>query len=139
MTQSRVYFIQSGRGGPIKVGVAADPRARLGQLQVGNPKRLRLLGSIPGDASIESAIHRELDGDRVGGEWFKATARVRSAVKRRLSDAARTRYLAERVAAEAAPPNPPGQLPGPVPTKADVDRARKRWALWDAQRSGGAA
>ncbi|MEN1681078.1 MAG: GIY-YIG nuclease family protein [Planctomycetota bacterium] len=63
------YFIQQGRGGPIKIGVASDPLSRLAALQTGNPEQLFLLGSIKGDC--EGHLHRKFAKHRLVGEWFK--------------------------------------------------------------------
>lgn len=71
---SRVYFIQSGTDGPIKIGKANDPEARLAELQVGSPSALRLIGSIPGGIAEERALHARFSADRVRGEWFSPSA-----------------------------------------------------------------
>jgi len=71
-----VYFIQSGERGPIKIGAAANPFARLRELQTGNPYQLRLL--LAEDAgchawALERALHRRFASSRLGGEWFAIT------------------------------------------------------------------
>jgi hypothetical protein len=67
-----IYFIQSGRSEFVKIGYCkGEPRARLGQLQVGNPEELRLLAVIDGDLAFEAYIHQQLSHLRVRGEWFK--------------------------------------------------------------------
>lgn len=65
-----VYFIQEGENGPIKVGHAANPLHRLASLQTGNPRELRLVGSIPGGAKDEKRIHEWLSPWWIRGEWF---------------------------------------------------------------------
>lgn len=74
--QQRVYFIQSGDCGPIKIGIAEDAKTRMRQMQTGCPDPLRLLGTLPGGAGREAALHRHLSAHRVRGEWFSPTAEV---------------------------------------------------------------
>jgi len=66
-----VYFIQAGEGGPIKIGWAVDPRARLNELQVGCPEPLRLLMTLAGDGGLEAQLHRRFARIRPRGEWFR--------------------------------------------------------------------
>lgn len=77
-----VYFIQAGDNGPIKIGIARNPRKRLRQLQTANPERLRLLGTIDGDLEVERRIHSELEDWRLAGEWFRADEEVKVATRR---------------------------------------------------------
>lgn len=72
--RQRVYFAQSGEDdGPVKIGVARDPVARLRELQVGNHEFLRLLGYTEEcDAfKIEQRLHRQLHASCIRGEWFR--------------------------------------------------------------------
>lgn len=71
-----VYFIRSGRGGPIKIGVSRDPARRLAQLQCGSVTKLTLLGVVPGGFADEAAIHRRLHAYRIHGEHFEAAPEV---------------------------------------------------------------
>lgn len=67
---SFVYFVQQGSDGPVKIGLGADPEARLIELQVGNPDPLYLRVTIPGDVALEGALHRRFGEWHVRGEWF---------------------------------------------------------------------
>ena len=69
----RVYFIAVGKNA-IKIGVAKNVEARLVNLQIGNPKKLRLIGSIRGDEKTEKMFHVAFSKYHVRGEWFKAAA-----------------------------------------------------------------
>lgn len=69
-----VYFIRAGNY--IKIGYADDPRKRLKELQTGNPNKLELLGSIPGDVSREKEVHHIFSDFRVNGEWFELTTDI---------------------------------------------------------------
>lgn len=69
-----VYFIQRGEGGPIKIGAASNPAARLSTLQTGSPEPLRLLAATPGSLDDEAALHERFASARLSGEWFEPTA-----------------------------------------------------------------
>jgi len=66
-----VYFIQGQCGGAIKIGYSLTPSSRLKTLQTGYPDTLKMLLVIPGDESIEHALHRQFEGARLKGEWFR--------------------------------------------------------------------
>jgi hypothetical protein len=69
---SFIYVI-SGDRGLIKIGVSANPTARLAQLQTSTPSRLSLIyvGALRCSGyAIEAEAHRTLAGYRQNGEWF---------------------------------------------------------------------
>lgn len=69
----RVYFVQAGEGGPIKIGwTGGSPSARMAALQTGNPELLQLLASAPGAVEDEKALHARFAAARMSGEWFRA-------------------------------------------------------------------
>lgn len=72
-----VYFIQSGKRGPIKIGTTRDVLRRLRLFQTGSAQPLTLIGAIPGGRKLERQIHQHLATDRLDGEWFKPTPDVR--------------------------------------------------------------
>lgn len=76
----KTYFIQAVSGGPIKIGKAFLPKARLKDLQIGNPEELQLVGVLGEDR--EEALHRQFREERIRGEWFEATERLRNYIKR---------------------------------------------------------
>jgi hypothetical protein len=66
---SFIYFVV---GGPfVKIGFSTSVRFRITSLQVGNPYRLSLLNSIPGDVDLERELHRRFSSYRAQGEWFR--------------------------------------------------------------------
>jgi hypothetical protein len=65
-----VYFIQAIDGGPIKIGTAKDPSARLLSLQTGSHHTLVIRKVIPGGAGREAELHSRFRDQRVRGEWF---------------------------------------------------------------------
>src|ERR1051325_9826576 len=75
-----IYFIQSGEGGPIKIGISDDPDLRLRRLQTASCEQLKLLGVVPGDEAMERAYHARLAAHRIRGEWFTATDEVLSCI-----------------------------------------------------------
>ena len=72
-----VYFISDGEY--TKIGIAKNMNKRLSSLQVGNPKKLRIVSFVPCDTEnsarkIEKHLHERLGACRVEGEWFKLPA-----------------------------------------------------------------
>lgn len=78
-----VYIIahaEDGRplAGPVKVGIAGSPWARLYELQAGNPRRLFVaaeysLSSRVEALRVERAVHEILRAARLQGEWFSSS------------------------------------------------------------------
>jgi hypothetical protein len=74
-----IYFAEMGDW--IKIGyTAGKPARRIAQLQTGQPQRIKLLGTIPGDMDAESSLHQEFRDYRVGGEWFEKSERLKLVV-----------------------------------------------------------
>jgi hypothetical protein len=69
-TSHNVYFIEAISTGLVKIGWTSDLEQRLYALRKGSPVELRLVKCIPGDRSLESALHRRFRAHRVRGEWF---------------------------------------------------------------------
>jgi hypothetical protein len=67
----RVYFIQAGSSGPVKIGTSPNPNKRKTELQPGNPELLVLIADVAGDIRLEHAAHRKLKHLRMHGEWFR--------------------------------------------------------------------
>ena len=66
----RVYFVEAGDSGKVKIGTSMHIRKRIHELQGGSHEPLRLLLSIEGGHSIESEIHKLYKAERIGREWF---------------------------------------------------------------------
>lgn len=75
-SDEQVYIIQMAEARHIKVGIARQPRHRLGTLQVGNPETLSIIAVVPGDRRTEKMIHAYLGLDRLQGEWFRWSERT---------------------------------------------------------------
>jgi len=67
---TEIYFVQAEEGGPIKIGLAADPIKRLKSLQSSSPQRLMLLGVLTGTKTVERNLHQRFSAFRLHGEWF---------------------------------------------------------------------
>lgn len=91
-----IYFITDGCS--VKIGYTKDknPEKRLKQLQTGNAKPLALLGFIPGDITIEKAIHSDLDAYREQGEWFTLCPDVSDYVRKKIQTKAKVAVLPRR-------------------------------------------
>jgi Meiotically up-regulated gene 113 len=74
-----VYVMGSPRG-PVKIGIARNPRRRHQAIQTGSAKPVRLLYSreIPAALapSVEGHAHWRVREHRLSGEWFDITYRV---------------------------------------------------------------
>jgi hypothetical protein len=69
-----VYFIQSERGGPVKIGHARCMKHRLAGLQTAHPYPLvirRVL--LNAGCEVERRLHRRFAHCRLIGEWFELT------------------------------------------------------------------
>ena len=65
-----IYFIKNTGTSHIKVGYAANPKARLNGMQTANSYELVLLGMMEGSVKDEWNLHSMLDKHRVRGEWY---------------------------------------------------------------------
>jgi hypothetical protein len=64
-----IYFIKAKN--TVKIGYSANPEKRIKELQTGNPEKLELLLTIPGNRETEAAFHTYFDRARLEGEWFR--------------------------------------------------------------------
>ncbi len=66
-----VYLIRQGDTTLVKIGCSGNVRARIQNLQIGNPSKLSIvLVAEEAGQSIETDLHRLLSGLRRRGEWF---------------------------------------------------------------------
>lgn len=88
MSEQCIYVIRS-EGGPLKIGVAKNPKGRLASLQTASASKLHLsfVTDLTEDATaIESAAHHILRLKRLNGEWFAASV---DEARQAISDAVR--------------------------------------------------
>ena len=72
-----VYFVRSGRNGPIKIGVAKNVENRMDTLQTGNPTELILIAKVKCKSkahaySLETQLHKIYSRKRIRREWFSS-------------------------------------------------------------------
>lgn len=67
-----IYFIREADG-PVKIGVAKNPRERIATLQCGNPRPLEIVGVWRGYHFEERQLHERFEHLRLAGEWFEPT------------------------------------------------------------------
>jgi hypothetical protein len=76
-----VYFI-GAPSGPVKIGIAVNPKLRLNGLQTGHHEKLELLATCHGGAEQERAYHERFWECRLKGEWFERTAEIEAEIAR---------------------------------------------------------
>lgn len=72
----KIYFIQCGINGPIKIGYSKNIKHRLSNLQHSNPIRLTLLTTINGDKIKELELHNKFKKFHIIGEWFQPSDEI---------------------------------------------------------------
>lgn len=93
---SVVYFLQSGEGGPIKIGhTTCNVYSRVTALQQASPYELRWIGYFPGIRADETAAHRKLAKSNLRNEWFHPTPEVLAFIKEKCPN-----FVEEDAAAE---------------------------------------
>lgn len=74
---SKIYFVQVGMDGPIKIGFAkTDAAKRIRALMTISPHTLRWIGVFEGPTTDERHAHELLKDSWLRGEWFNPTAQV---------------------------------------------------------------
>jgi hypothetical protein len=76
-----IYFIEAIGQDRIKIGKADNPESSLKTLQTGSPVELKLLGILVDKPSRELDLHTQFAADRIHGEWFHATERLREFIR----------------------------------------------------------
>jgi Meiotically Up-regulated Gene 113 (MUG113) protein len=71
-----IYFIRDEGTGFIKIGWARNAKVRMAELQIGNPRKLTLIGCFKSRHRWEARIHRHFSKNRIRGEWFEGTAEL---------------------------------------------------------------
>lgn len=77
-----VYFIREGRDGPVKIGwTQNEPERRRDNLQIGNSRKLHLIGVLPNvEEAVESEWHQKYSDTHIRGEWFFPTGPLLRAI-----------------------------------------------------------
>lgn len=77
-----VYFLHAASAGAVKIGYTSHPRARLSSIRGSSAETLDLLLALPcSSMKAESVLHKSFASDRMRGEWFLYTTRLRHFVR----------------------------------------------------------
>lgn len=80
--RGKVYFIQGGEDGPIKIGFTSGAvEKRLIALQCGSPLRLRVVHVVAADKLGEGWAHAHFAASRSHGEWFHPSKELLAFIK----------------------------------------------------------
>lgn len=77
----KLYFIQA-LSGPIKIGIAADLKARLKTLQTAHFEPLTLIAAVDGGGRLEREYHARFAQHRLVGEWFTPAPDILAEIER---------------------------------------------------------
>ena len=84
ISRARVYFVAGA--GLIKIGITTNITSRFRAIRNSSPVPVELLGSRPGTAFAEGALHSMFAHLRRHGEWFEDAPELRAEIKRQLKD-----------------------------------------------------
>lgn len=76
----RVYFIENGPGGDIKIGRSRRLHGRVADLQTSTPQLLRVLAHVNGGATMEGILRDRFRPHRIHGEWFRRNDELMSLI-----------------------------------------------------------
>lgn len=76
-----LYFIAETPRSAIKIGWSLDPCRRLATLQIGNPRKLRILGLIAGTPYLEDKWHGRFRHLQLRQEWFRGDRELIEAIE----------------------------------------------------------
>lgn len=74
--EGRVYFVEAGTGGPVKIGWSQHLDQRKAGLQTANANKLAVIGTVPGTMKTESELHAQFAHLRMEGEWFQNSPEI---------------------------------------------------------------
>lgn len=87
-----LYFVQEEQdaSSPIKIGYTCDLYKRLANLQSGNWRKIKCLGTVRRPRlecqSLEEETHAKFKKDRISGEWYKATPELLEFIRKILEE-----------------------------------------------------
>jgi hypothetical protein len=73
-----VYIIGQRDRGPVKIGLSGSAGVRLAALQISSPYELFVLTEFPGGAAEEEKLHKFFEKERLRGEWFRRSRRIKT-------------------------------------------------------------
>jgi hypothetical protein len=90
-----VYFVRTGKY--LKIGISRYVEKRLKAMQIGNSKRMILIGVIEGSNALEKSLHKKFERFKTRGEWFHYTPELKAAVAELIAPAEPMLSIEERV------------------------------------------
>jgi hypothetical protein len=134
---SRAIYVVRSEPGPVKVGIATNPRARLSQLRTASavPLHLDFAAETEGDArALERRAHAILAERRLAGEWFNIDSREAVAAVRRAAQELGVALYGPRTSSARHPPaRTPRTKPSPLARgvwRRSRQSAAKRFAVF---------
>ena len=82
---NHLYFVQCGEY--VKIGIAADVRKRVRDMEMHNPYEMKILHVMPGKRKEEKELHKRFATYRRRNEWFWFEGELREYVEGLLNDA----------------------------------------------------
>jgi hypothetical protein len=93
-----VYFMQQQAGEElIKIGFSDLPDRRLSTVRRDEQEPVVILAVIDGGREVERMLHKQLEADRVRGEWFRPSDRVLEMVQNAQGASHPKRHRSENV------------------------------------------
>lgn len=77
-----VYFVQCGKGGPVKIGTTGDGWGRIKDLSTAMPMRMHRVSIVLGGRSLEQHLHRRFRRLRLNGEWFRPEGALKALLRK---------------------------------------------------------
>jgi hypothetical protein len=102
MRRIHTYVVRAGQTDAVKIGHAENVHARVGELQIANHEKLRILRIVRGN--VETEMHRHFAERRIHGEWFRFCEEMLTWLPPIEEDALLDEY---RRALDMSPPPPP--------------------------------
>jgi hypothetical protein len=80
-TDTFVYFARALEMDCVKIGFAHDVASRVASIQVAQPYTLEVMATVPGGVRHEGLVHTAFNAERIRGEWFRLSPRLRSFIE----------------------------------------------------------
>lgn len=96
-----IYAIKEDHAkGFTKIGFSVSPDTRVDELQVGNPRKLYIVGMWKGTMRDEQDLQRQFEHLWVRGEWFRHSKEIDQYIKANTHPAFSNRSVAARFGSE---------------------------------------
>ena len=92
-SEAYVYFFGSQDDDSVKIGYSLNPWARVKEIATGNHKDLTVIGVFKGLVADEKELHKLFDKQRIKGEWFSISSKLKSIIERSYSSSLSAKEL----------------------------------------------